>query len=65
MYKLLRFNMDMILACIIKENEGVVLGDFGIKARELFENGDIAESNYFSFLENLGINLEELERNGK
>jgi len=48
-----------------KGNEGVVIGDYGIKARELFENGDIAESTYFSFLEDIGINLEELEENGE
>lgn len=44
-----------------KGNEGVVIGDYGIKARNLFEEGEIAESTYFSFLEDIGINLDELK----
>lgn len=47
-----------------KGNEGVVIGDYGIKARELFERGDIAESTYFSLLEDIGIDLDELQTNG-
>lgn len=44
-----------------KGNEGVVIGNYGIKARELFEKGDISESTYFSLLEDIGINLDEIE----
>lgn len=47
-----------------KGNEGVVIGDYGIKARELFETGVVAESTYFSFLEDIGINLNEILEDG-
>ena len=44
-------------------NEGVVIGDYGKKARKLFEEGKISESAYLTFLEDLGIDLKNYEEN--
>ncbi len=46
-------------------NDRLIIGDYGIKAFELFEEGSISESTYLSFLEDIGINLEDLERYGQ
>lgn len=37
-------------------NEGLVIGDFGEKARTLFENGKISESHYMELLSKININ---------
>ena len=42
-------------------NHNQVIGDYGSVARDLFEKGDISESNYFSLLIDLGMNVDELE----
>ncbi|WP_295715638.1 ImmA/IrrE family metallo-endopeptidase [Mucilaginibacter sp.] len=42
-------------------NDNLVIGDYGALARSLFEKGDISESNYFSLLLDLGMNVTELE----
>lgn len=42
-------------------NHNQVIGDYGNIARDLFEKGDISESNYFSLLLDLGMNVDELE----
>ncbi len=42
-------------------NEGLVIGDYGTKARELFDKGVVSESSYFSLLEDLGIDLTNFD----
>ena len=42
-------------------NEGIVIGDYGTLARELFDRGIVSESSYFSLLEDLGIDLTQLD----
>jgi Zn-dependent peptidase ImmA (M78 family) len=42
-------------------NEGIVIGNYGTIARELFDNGIVSESSYFSLLEDLGIDLTQLD----
>jgi len=42
-------------------NKGVIIGDYGTLARELFDKGVVSESAYFSLLEDLGFDLNELE----
>jgi Zn-dependent peptidase ImmA (M78 family) len=42
-------------------NEGMVIGNYGTLARELFDNGIVSESSYFSLLEDLGIDLSQLD----
>ncbi|HEY5593433.1 MAG TPA: ImmA/IrrE family metallo-endopeptidase [Paludibacter sp.] len=59
----IQFGYDTSL--YIKGNEGVVIGDYGIKARELFDNGSISESSYFGLLEDMGVDLAKLESNGE
>ncbi len=44
-----------------KGNEGIVIGDYGPKARELFDKGIISESSYFSLLEDIGKDLSEID----
>ncbi len=49
-----------------KGNSGIVLGDYGIIAKTLFDKGLVSESSYYSLLEDIGIdisNLEELTEN--
>ncbi|MCF8453451.1 MAG: ImmA/IrrE family metallo-endopeptidase [Pedobacter sp.] len=43
-------------------NHNLVVGDYGSIARELFEQEKISESNYFSLLIDLGMNVDELEK---
>jgi len=43
-------------------NEGMVIGDYGSLARELFDLGIVSESSYFTLLEDLGIDLTQLDR---
>ena len=42
-------------------NNGVVIGDYGSLARELYEKGIVSESSYFSLLEDIGINLSDFD----
>jgi len=42
-------------------NQGLIIGNYGILAKELFEKGDISESSYFSFLEDIGVDLSKIE----
>ena len=41
------------------ENEGLVIGDFGEKARKLFESDKISEGHYLELLHKLGIDGNE------
>jgi Zn-dependent peptidase ImmA (M78 family) len=51
------YNKDLYLP----GNSGVVIGDYGTIARDLFEKGIVSESAYFSLLEDLGFDLSELD----
>ena len=42
-------------------NNNLVLGDYGTIARELFDQGKISESHYFSLLIELGMNIDQIE----
>jgi Predicted Zn peptidase len=42
-------------------NEGMVIGDYGSLARELFDLGIVSESSYFTLLEDFGIDLTQLD----
>lgn len=42
-------------------NSGLIIGNYGTIARELFEKGVVSESAYFSLLEDLGFDLSELD----
>ena len=42
-------------------NEGMIIGDYGSLARELFDLGIISESSYFTLLEDIGIDLSQLD----
>ncbi len=44
-----------------KGNEGVVIGDFGAKARELFEKDIISEGHYLELLNKIGYGCGESE----
>lgn len=41
-------------------NEGLVIGDYGLKAMNLFETGKISQSNYLSLLKDIGIDMSNL-----
>lgn len=43
-------------------NEGLVIGDFGEKARNLFDQGKISESHYIELLNK--INIDGMQENG-
>ena len=45
-------------------NHNLVIGDYGTVARNLFEKEIISESNYFSLLLDLGMNVDEIEKLG-
>jgi Zn-dependent peptidase ImmA (M78 family) len=51
------YNKDLYLP----GNSGVVIGDYGTIAHDLFEKGIVSESAYFSLLEDLGFDLSELD----
>ena len=36
-------------------NEGVVIGDYGIKAKQLFSDMKISESHYYELMNSIGI----------
>lgn len=64
------FNVDKIKNALLygydsslykPANKGLVIGDYGIKARELFDKGIISESSYFSLLEEIGIDLSDFD----
>ena len=42
-------------------NNGVIIGDYGTSARELFDNNLISQSHYFSLLSDLGIDISAIE----
>ena len=42
-------------------NEGMVIGNYGTIAHELFDKGIVSESSYFSLLEDIGVDLSELD----
>jgi len=42
-------------------NSGVVIGNYGTLAHDLFDKGVVSESAYFSLLEDLGFDLSELD----
>ena len=54
------YNIDLYEA----GNHNLVIGDYGTIARDLFEKGDISESNYFTLLLDLGMNVDEIEKIG-
>jgi len=45
-------------------NHNLVVSDYGTIARDLFEREKISESNYFSLLLDLGMNVNEIEKLG-
>ena len=51
------YNMDLYQP----GNEGMVIGDYGSLARELFDLGIVSESSYFTLLEDFGIDLTQLD----
>ncbi|MCU7491351.1 MAG: ImmA/IrrE family metallo-endopeptidase [Ignavibacteria bacterium] len=42
-------------------NDGMVIGDYGLKARTLFEREFISESNYASLMREIGIDVDSEE----
>lgn len=42
-------------------NKGMIIGNYGTIARDLFDHGIVSESSYFSLLEDLGIDLTQLD----
>ena len=42
-------------------NSGLIIGNYGTVARDLFEKGVVSESAYFTLLEDLGFDLSELD----
>lgn len=42
-------------------NHDLVIGDYGTIAKELYDNGKISESHYFSLLLELGMNTDQIE----
>jgi Zn-dependent peptidase ImmA (M78 family) len=48
-----------------KGNEGLIVGDYGIKAMELFEMGIISQSTYLSYLQDIGIDLSNTDDNAQ
>jgi len=42
-------------------NNGLVIGDYGSLARDLFDKGMVSESSYFSLLEDIGIDLSDFD----
>lgn len=44
-----------------KGNEGLIIGDFGAKARELFEKDKISEGHYIELLSKIGYGVGESE----
>ena len=44
-----------------KGNEGLIIGDFGAKARKLFEEDKISEGHYVELLNKIGYGIEEGE----
>lgn len=44
-------------------NESCVVGNYGIKAKELFDKGKISESHYLSLMYDIGIDVDNLNFN--
>lgn len=42
-------------------NEGMVVGDYGSMARNLFDKGLVSESSYFTLLEEIGVDLSDFD----
>lgn len=42
-------------------NEGLVIGDFGLKVKEIYDKDYIGESHYYELMRSIGFDLEELE----
>lgn len=47
------------LALYEKGNEGVIIGDYGVKSKELFDNQKISEGHYIELLSTLGVDLTQ------
>lgn len=46
-----------------KGNDGLIIADYGIKAKELFDLGKISRSTYLSLLNDIGIDFSNFEEN--
>lgn len=42
-------------------NSGIVIGDYGVKAKLLFDNEIISKSHYLSLMQDLGIDFKDIE----
>ena len=42
-------------------NQKVVIGDYGIIAKQLFDNETVSESHYYSLLADLGIDITKID----
>jgi Zn-dependent peptidase ImmA (M78 family) len=40
-------------------NQGLVIGDYGTLAKELFDNGKISETHYVSLMRDIGVDVDE------
>ena len=47
---------DTKLYC--KGNSGLIIGDYGKKAKNLFDNGKLSETHYLSLMKDIGIDIE-------
>jgi Zn-dependent peptidase ImmA (M78 family) len=48
-----------------KGNDGLIIADYGIKAKELLDQGKISLSTYLSFLNDIGIDFSNFEDNAQ
>ncbi|TKG88377.1 ImmA/IrrE family metallo-endopeptidase [Puteibacter caeruleilacunae] len=51
------FNIDLYKP----GNKGLIIGNYGNMAKELFDKGIVSESAYFSLLEDIGIDLSDFD----
>jgi Zn-dependent peptidase ImmA (M78 family) len=49
----------------LKGNEGLVIGDYGVIAKQLFDNDKISESHFISLMNDLGADISTIENNNE
>jgi Zn-dependent peptidase ImmA (M78 family) len=48
-----------------KGNEGLVIGDYGAKAKKLFDDGKISESHFISLMNDLGKDVQSIAKDNE
>jgi len=59
--KQIAYQLGFDLSLYDSGNEGVIIGDYGVKAKDLYDRLEISETHYIELMKAIGIDLTEKE----